>query len=83
MVNDNKPANTGHVSPTSTLQAIDATYYHVTDANGQPIAALLVLQDRLNRPVRAEVHLFDDLEDYLAESAIRQAQRLLQEPKPR
>ena len=45
----------------SAVQGIDANYFNITDTAGMPIAGLLVMLDRLHRPVRAEVHLYDDL----------------------
>ena len=63
----------------SQFQAIDATYYNLTDARDYPIAGLLVLLDRFHKPVRAELHLYDELEDYLRQNAVRQAQLLLQD----
>ena len=63
----------------SELQAIDATYYNLTDGEGRPIAGLLVLLDRLQKPVRSELHLYEDLETMVRDNAVRQAQRLLQE----
>jgi len=61
------------------FQAIDAKYYNITDRNGRPIAGLLVLMDRIQRPVRAELHLYDEMEDSLRESALRQSQLILQD----
>lgn len=69
----------GGIRAPSSFQAIDAKYYNVTDRGGRPIAGLLVLVDRLQRPVRAELHLYDDLEDSLRESALRQSQLILQD----
>ena len=61
------------------LQAIDATYYNLTDAAGHPIAGLLVLLDRLQKPVRSELHLYVEMETTVRDGAVRQAQRLMQE----
>ncbi len=69
----------GGIRAPSTFQAIDAKYYNVTDRGGRPIAGLLVLVDRIQRPVRAELHLYDDLEDAVRESALRQSQLILQD----
>jgi hypothetical protein len=69
----------GGIRAPASFQAIEAKYYNVTDRGGMPIAGLLVLQDRLQRPVRAELHLYDDLEDSMREAALRQSQLILQD----
>jgi hypothetical protein len=63
----------------SAVQGIDANYFNITDAAGMPIAGLLVMLDRLHRPVRAEVHLYDDLTEEGREIAIARARTILQE----
>ncbi len=63
----------------STVQGIDANYFNITDTAGMPIAGLLVMLDRLHRPVRAEVHLYDDLTEEGREIAIARARTILQE----
>ncbi len=69
----------GGIRAPASFQAIEAKYYNITDRTGMPIAGLLVLQDRLQRPVRAELHLYDDLEDSMREVALRQSQLILQD----
>jgi len=69
----------GGIRAPASFQAIEAKYYNITDRTGMPIAGLLVLQDRLQRPVRAELHLYDDLEDAMREAALRQSQLILQD----
>ncbi|MEZ4639456.1 MAG: hypothetical protein R2856_31610 [Caldilineaceae bacterium] len=59
------------------LQPIAADYYNLTSADGKPVAGLLVLLDRRQRPVRAELHLPDDLDSQHEELAHRQAQLLI------
>lgn len=60
------------------LQAIDAEYYNITDVESWPIAGLLVLVDNRRQPVRAELHLYEDLPDDVREAAIRQGRLLLE-----
>jgi hypothetical protein len=60
-------------------QAIDAQYYNITDIQSWPIAGLLVLLDGAGQPVRAELHLYDDLASHVQEAAVRQARMILQE----
>lgn len=61
----------------SDLQPIAADYYNLTSATGQPVAGLLVLLDRRQRPVRAELHLPDSIDNQHEELAQRQAQLLI------
>lgn len=82
--------STASVEPTSTLseisrtsahadlQPISAEYYNLTDAEGNPIASLLVLMDRWQNPVRAEVHVYSP-EPSEQDVALRQAQLLLED----
>jgi hypothetical protein len=63
----------------SGLQGIDANYFNITDTSGMPIAGLLVMLDRLHRPVRAEVHLYDDLTEEGRDVALGRARTILQE----
>jgi len=58
---------------------ISAHYYDITDLESWPVAGLLVLLDGQSQPVRAELHLYDDLEQNVQEAAIRQARLVLQE----
>lgn len=60
------------------LQAITAEYYNITDVESWPIAGLLVLLDSQRQPVRAELHLYEDLPDDVREAAIRQGRLLLE-----
>ncbi len=60
------------------LQPIAAEYYNLTDAEGNPIASLLVLMDRWQNPVRAEVHVYSP-EPSEQDVALRQAQLLLED----
>src|SRR3954467_13795597 len=59
--------------------AISAHYYDITDIESWPIAGLLVMLDGQGQPVRAELHLYDDLEPQVQEAAIRQARVVLQD----
>ncbi|MCX6047741.1 MAG: hypothetical protein NT075_21800 [Chloroflexi bacterium] len=60
------------------LQSINAEYYNITDIESWPIAGLLVLLDGKRQPVRAELHLYEDLEDQVRDAAIRQGRLLLE-----
>lgn len=61
------------------FQAIDAHYFNITDIQAWPIAGLLVLLDGKGQPVRAELHLYDDLPSHVQEAAVRQSRLVLQE----
>lgn len=61
------------------FQSINADYYNLTDAQGWPIAGLLVLLDRKQRAVRAELHLYSDTAGQLEEMAVRQAMNLMED----
>lgn len=58
---------------------ISSHYFDITDIESWPIAGLLVLLDGQGQPVRAELHLYDDLQPHVQEAAIRQARAVLQE----
>jgi hypothetical protein len=58
---------------------ISSHYFDITDIESWPIAGLLVLLDGQGLPVRAELHLYDDLQPHVQEAAIRQARLVLQE----
>ncbi len=66
-------------APDVSLQGIEANYYNITNNEGMPIAGLLVLLDRLHRPVRAELHLYDDLSEEGREVAVSQGRMILQD----
>lgn len=61
----------------SELQAIQGHYFNITDSNGAPLAGLMVLLDRKERPVRAELHLHESTTGALYDQAVRQAQLLV------
>lgn len=61
------------------FQAIEAHYFNITDIQTWPIAGLLVLLDGKGQPVRAELHLYDDLPSHVQEAAVRQSRLVLQE----
>ena len=65
--------------PHADLQGIRADYYNLTDLQGQPLAGLLVLMDRRGRPVRAEIHMNNNIADALYEIALRQSLRLIED----
>ena len=67
------------ISAHSDLQPIAAEYYNITNASGAPVAGLLVLMDRRQRPVRAELHLHDTTVGALQELAQRQAHLLIRD----
>jgi hypothetical protein len=58
---------------------INSHYYDITDIESWPIAGLLVMLDGRGQPVRAELHLYDELQPHGQEAAIRQARLVLQE----
>ena len=58
---------------------IYAHYFDITDIESWPIAGLLVMMDGQGQPVRAELHLYDELPPNVQETAIRQARLVLQE----
>lgn len=61
----------------SELQAINGHYFNITDSDGAPLAGLMVLLDRKERPVRAELHLHESTTGALYDQAVRQAQLLV------
>lgn len=61
------------------LQTISADYYNLTDAQGWPIAGLLILLDRKQRAVRSELHLYADTAGQMEEMAVRQAMNLMED----
>jgi hypothetical protein len=67
------------ISATQHHLPINANYYDITDIESWPIAGLMVLLDGQAQPVRAELHLYDDLDEHTQEAAIRQARLVLQE----
>ncbi len=70
-------SQSGRSSAHSDLQAIHADYYNITNASGAPLGGLLVLLDRKNRPVRAELQLNESSVGPLQELAQRQAYLLV------
>ena len=66
-------------SLSSQLQAVQAEYYTIVDAEEWPIAGLVVLVDRRKHPVRAELHLYEELTDHRNEFALRQSQLVISE----
>ena len=58
--------------------AINADYYDIKDVHAYRVAGLLVLKDAQTKPVRAELHVYDDLPSHIHEGAVRQARLLLQ-----
>ncbi|MDI9548236.1 MAG: SH3 domain-containing protein [Chloroflexota bacterium] len=60
-------------------QAIPARYFNITDANAWPVAGLLVFMDSQGQPVRAELHLYDELPSHVHEGAVKQCRAVLQE----
>ncbi|MCE7989363.1 MAG: SH3 domain-containing protein [Caldilinea sp. CFX5] len=63
----------------SQLQAVQADYYTIVDAEEWPIAGLVILLDRRKQPVRAELHLYEELADHRNEFALRQSQQIINE----
>jgi len=66
-------------SISSQLQPVQADYYTIVDAEEWPIAGLVVLIDGRKQPVRAELHLYEELADHRNEFALRQAQIVINE----
>ncbi len=64
------------------FQSINADFYNLTDAQGWPVAGLLVLLDRTHRPVRAELHLNTETTGQTEEMAMRQAINLIEQRYP-
>ncbi len=58
---------------------ISSDYYNLTEADGWPVAGLLVLLDRQHTPVRAEVHLYDNTMGRRQDAALQIAYRVLEE----
>lgn len=56
---------------------IAADYYNLTEADGWPVAGLVVLLDRHHRAVRAEVHLYDNTTGRRQDEALHNANQLL------
>lgn len=59
------------------MPAIAADYYNLTEEDGWPVAGLLVMLDRHQQPVRAEVHLYDNTQGRRQDNALHNANRLL------
>lgn len=59
------------------MPAIAADYYNLTEDDGWPVAGLLVMLDRHQQPVRAEVHLYDNTQGRRQDAALHNANRLL------
>jgi hypothetical protein len=71
-------ATLGSPSP-EYISPIHADYYNVSDDAGWPVASLIVLLDRQRDPVRAEVHLYEELDDDVRQDAFRKARSLLEQ----
>ena len=63
------------VEPTG---AIRAEFYNITDAEGWPLAGLIMLLDGKDQPVRAELHLYEGLPEQMREQAVRQGRILIE-----
>ncbi len=77
--NPSTTSQIGNIRAHTNFQAIDATFFNLTDTNGRAIAGLMLLLDRMNRPVRAELHFYEEIDGFLRDNTIRQAQAILQE----
>jgi hypothetical protein len=60
------------------LQPIQADYYNIINEEGWPVGALVVLVDRAHDPVRAELHLYDELSDEMRHWAFRRGRSILE-----
>src|SRR5688500_14707939 len=58
---------------------INSHYFDITDIESWPVAGLLVMLDGTGQPVRAELHLYDELDAHVQEAAIRQARAVLRD----
>lgn len=63
----------------SNVPPIEAAYFTLSDRDGRGQGGLVVLLDSLARPVRAELHIYDDLDAVGREYLTRQAQQILQQ----
>jgi hypothetical protein len=72
------PPSTLALSSAEHALPIHADYYNIIDDEGWPVAALLVLIDRRRDPVRAELHLYEELTDEVRQWAFRQGRALLE-----
>ncbi|MCL4862724.1 MAG: hypothetical protein KJZ93_25150 [Caldilineaceae bacterium] len=59
-------------------QPIQADYYNIIDEEGWPVAALVVLTDHQREPVRAELHLYEELSDDTRAWAFRHGRAILE-----
>jgi hypothetical protein len=76
------PATTSQISGIrahTNFQAIDATFFNLTDTEGRATAGLMVLLDRMHRPVRAELHFYEEIDGFMRDNTVRQAQSILQD----
>lgn len=73
-------APTATLSPAAPeqLQPIHADYYNIIDEEGWPVGALVVLVDRQHDPVRAELHLYEELSDDVRHWAFRRGRSILE-----
>lgn len=73
-------APTATLSPAALehLQPIQADYYNIIDEEGWPVGALVVLVDRQHDPVRAELHLYEELSDDARHWAFRRGRSILE-----
>ena len=69
----------GGIRAHTNFQAIDATFFNLTDTEGRATAGLMVLLDRMHRPVRAELHFYEEIDGFMRDNTVRQAQLLLQD----
>ena len=69
----------GGIRAHTNFQAIDATFFNLTDTEGRATAGLMVLLDRMHRPVRAELHFYEEIDGFIRDNTVRQAQLLLQD----
>ncbi|MCB9159853.1 MAG: hypothetical protein H6644_08350 [Caldilineaceae bacterium] len=69
----------GSIRAAGNIAPIEAAYYTLTDRDGRAQAGFVVLLDSLARPVRAELHIYDDLDISGREQLARQAQQVLQQ----
>ncbi len=71
------PSSEARDQAVANMPAIAADYYNLTEDDGWPVAGLLVMLDRHQQPVRAEVHLYDNTQGRRQDDALHNANRLL------
>lgn len=69
----------GGIRAADNIAPIEATYYTLSDRDGRGQGGLVVLLDSAARPVRAELHIYEDIEVPAREQLARQALLVLKQ----